>query len=112
MSPVYPAKQVAESIVGLVDRPQREIIVGEAVYLQILQKTLVPDLYEPMMAKQVDQDHFQDHKPAPLNDGNVFEPMRDYTGISGNWLGTGGITSQDVWDMARETAQKIGLPLS
>ncbi|MBE9052905.1 SDR family oxidoreductase [Nostocales cyanobacterium LEGE 11386] len=112
MSPVYPAKQVAEGIVGLVERPQREIIVGQAVYLQILQKTLAPDLFEPMMAKQVDQDHFQDHKPAPHTDGNVFEPMQDYTGISGNWLGTGGITTQDVWDMARETAQKIGLPLS
>lgn len=112
MNPVYPAKQVAEAIVGLVDRPQREIIVGQAVYLQLLQKTLAPDLYEPMMAKQVDQDHFQDYKPAPLSDGNVFESTKDYTGISGNWLGTGGITSQDVWDMARETAQKIGLPLS
>ncbi|MBW4558304.1 MAG: SDR family oxidoreductase [Trichormus sp. ATA11-4-KO1] len=112
MTPVYPARQVAEAIVGLAERPQREIIVGQAVYLQILQKTLAPDLYEPMMAKQVDQDHFQDHKPAPHTDGNVFEPMQDYTGISGNWLGTGGITTQDVWDMARETAQKIGLPLS
>ncbi|MDB9347506.1 SDR family oxidoreductase [Nodularia spumigena] len=112
MSPVYPAKQVAEAIVGLVDKPEREIVVGQSVYLMLLQKTLAPDLYEPMMAKQVDQDHFQDHKPAPLSDGNVFEPMHDYTGISGNWRGTGGITSQDVWDMARETAQKIGLPLS
>ncbi|MEA5515275.1 SDR family oxidoreductase [Nodularia sp. UHCC 0506] len=112
MSPVYPAKQVAEAIVGLVDKPQREIIVGQSVYLMLLQKTLAPDLFEPMMAKQVDQDHFQDHKPAPLSDGNVFEPTQDYTGISGNWIGTGGLTSQDVWDMARETAQKIGLPLS
>lgn len=112
MTPVYPAKQVADAIVELVNKPQREIVVGQAVYLQILQKTLAPDLYEPMMAKQVDQDHFQDHKPAHITDGNVFQPMGDYTGISGNWRGTGGITSQDVWDMARETAQKIGLPLS
>lgn len=111
MSPVYPAKKVAEAIVGLVDKPQREIVVGEAVYLMLLEKTVAPDLYEPMMAKQVEQDHFQDHKPASLTDGNVFEPMHDYTGISGNWRGTGGMTSQDVWDMARETAQKIGLPL-
>lgn len=112
MNPVYPARQVAEAIVELVDKPQREIVVGQAVYLQLLEKTLAPDIYEPMMAKQVDQDHFQDHKPAPHSEGNVFEAMRDYTGISGNWLGTGGLTSQDVWDMARDTAQKIGLPLS
>jgi short-subunit dehydrogenase len=112
MNPVYPAKQVAEAIVGLVERPQREIVVGQAVYLAILQKTLAPDVFEAMFAKQVDQDHFQDHQPAPQTDGNLFEPTHDYTGISGNWLGTGGITTQDVWDMARETAQKIGLPLS
>ncbi|MBE9198680.1 MULTISPECIES: SDR family oxidoreductase [unclassified Nodularia (in: cyanobacteria)] len=112
MNPVYPAKQVADAIVGLVDKPEREIVVGQTVYLQLLQKTLAPDLFEPMLAKQVDQDHFQDHKPTPQTDGNLFEPMHDYTGISGNWLGTGGITTQDVWDMARETAQKIGLPLS
>ncbi|WP_066380149.1 MULTISPECIES: SDR family oxidoreductase [unclassified Anabaena] len=112
MTPLYPAKQVAEAIAGLVERPQREIIVGQAVYLQVLQKTLTPDAFEQMMANQVDQDHFQDHKPAPHTDGNVFEPMQDYTGISGNWLVRDGMTSQDIWDMARQAAQRIGLPMS
>lgn len=111
MSPVNPAKDVAEAIAGLVERPQREIVVGQAVNLMVLQKTLAPDLFEPMFAKQVDQDHFQDHQPAPQTEGNLFEPTHDYTGVSGNWRGTGGITTQDVWDMARETAKKIGLPL-
>jgi short-subunit dehydrogenase len=112
MTPVYPARDVAKAIVGLVERPQREIIVGQAYYLAALQKTVAPDVFEPMMARQVDQDHFQDHKPAPQTDGNVFEPMEDYTGISGNWIGTGGITTQDVWDMARQAAERIGLHIS
>lgn len=112
MTPVYPPRQVAEAIVGLVERPQREIIVGQAAYLQVLEKTLAPEIYERMMARQVDQDHFQDHKPAPRTDGNVMEPMLDYTGISGNWIGTEGITTPDVWDMARQAAQRIGLPFS
>ncbi|WP_235147989.1 MULTISPECIES: SDR family oxidoreductase [Fischerella] len=109
LSPVYPAKDVAEAIVGLVNRPQREIIVGQAGYLLALEKTLAPDLEERMMARQVDQDHFQDKKPAAPTDGNLFQPMEDYTGISGNWLGTGGMTTQDVWDMARQVARVFGM---
>ena len=75
MTPVYPAKQVAQAIVGLVEKPEREIVVGQAVYLSIFQKTLAPDLYEPMMARQVDREHFQDHKSAPHTNGNVISPM-------------------------------------
>ncbi|HLP89709.1 MAG TPA: SDR family oxidoreductase [Nostocaceae cyanobacterium] len=112
MTPVYPARQVAEAIVGLVEKPQREIIVGQSAYVQILQKTLAPDLYERVMARQVDQDHFQDYKPAAIKDGNVFEPMLDYSGISGNWLGTEAITTTDVWEMAKQAAQRMGIPLS
>ncbi|MEA5618088.1 SDR family oxidoreductase [Cronbergia sp. UHCC 0137] len=110
MNPIYPSKEVAEAIVGLVERPQREIIVGQAAYLQILEKTLAPDLYEQMMAHQVDRDHFQDYKSAPRTDGNLFESMHDYTGISGNWLGTDGTTTPDFWDIAKQTAKRIGLP--
>ncbi|UKO98221.1 SDR family oxidoreductase [Nostoc sp. UHCC 0870] len=111
MTPVYSAREVAEAIAGLVERPQREIVVGQAVYLALLQKTLAPDVFEHMMATQVDKNHFQDYKPAPHTDGNVFEAMEDYTGISGNWLVEDGMT-QDIWDMAKEAAQKIGLPMS
>ncbi|MBW4646148.1 MAG: SDR family oxidoreductase [Goleter apudmare HA4340-LM2] len=112
MTPVYPAKQVAEAIVGLVEKPQREVLVGQAAYLQTLQKTLLPEVFERMMARQVDQDHFLDYKSVPETDGNVLESMEDYTGVSGNWLDTDGRTTSDVWDMAKQTAQKIGLPIS
>ncbi len=112
LNPVYPAKDVAEAIVGLAERPQREVIVGQAGYLLAVQKTLAPDFCEQSMASQVDQDHFQDKKPEAPTDGNVFEPMQDYTGISGNWIGTGGITTQDVWDTARQLGRRIGLPIS
>ncbi|WP_414579396.1 SDR family oxidoreductase [Anabaena sp. CCY 9402-a] len=112
MTPVYSAREVAEAIAGLVERPQREIVVGQAVYLALLQKTLAPDVFERMMATQVDKDHFQDYKPAPQTHGNVFEAMEDYTGISGNWLVQDGMTNQHIWDMAKDAAQKIGLPIS
>lgn len=112
MTPVYPVRQVAEAIVGLVEKPQREIIVGQAAYLQVLEKTLAPDVFERMMAGQVDQDHFQDYEPAPKTEGNVFESVEDYTGVSGNWLDTDGKRTQDFWHLARDTAHKIGLPIS
>lgn len=109
MTPIYPPQQVAEAIVGLVEKPQREIVVGQAAYWQILQKTLVPDVFEPMMARQVEQEHFQDYKSAPATDGNVFKSMEDYTGVSGNWLDGDGRVLPDIGNMVRQTAQKIGL---
>jgi hypothetical protein len=62
------------------------------------------------MAQQVDQDHLQD-KPAPATNGNLFEPMPEYTSISGGWQHTGEPIAQVV-DMAKQTAQKLGLPIS
>lgn len=46
LNPVYSAQEVAEAIVGLVKRPQREVIVGQDGYLMALQSTLTPDIYE------------------------------------------------------------------
>lgn len=106
MNPVYPAEQVADAIVGLVERPQREVIVGQAGYLMVAQSTFVPEIYERTMAQQVDQDHLQD-KPALPTNGNLFEPMSDYNSVSGGWQHTG-----DLLDMAKQTAQKFGLPIS
>jgi len=74
------------------------------------QNTLTPELYEQTMAQQVDQDHLQD-KPAPATNGNLFEPMPEYTSISGGWQHTGEPITQVV-DMAKQTAQKLGLPVS
>jgi short-subunit dehydrogenase len=106
LNPVYPAQQVAEAIVGLVERPQREVIVGQAGHLLVMEHALAPDLYERMMARQMEDDHFE-NEPALPADGNVFEPTPHYTSISGGWQHTG-----DLLDMAKQTAQKFGLPIS
>lgn len=111
LSPIYPPTDVAKAIAGLIEKPQREIIVGQAGYLLALEKILTPDLEERTLARQVDRDHFQDYKPASPTDGNLFEPMQDYTGISGNWLGISKITTQDIWDLARQAAKILGIPI-
>ncbi len=109
LSPIYPPKDVAKAIAGLVEKPQREIIVGQASHLLALEKILTPELEERTLARQVDRDRFQDYKPAPPTDGNLLKPIQDYTGTSGNWLGTSGITTQDIWDLARQAAKILGM---
>ena len=109
MNPVYSAEQVAEAIAGLVERPQREVIVGQAGYMMVAQSVLAPELYERTMAQQVDSDHLED-KPAAATNGNLFEPMPEYSKISGGWEHTGEIP-QAVVSMAKQAAEKLGLPL-
>lgn len=108
MNPVYPSQKVADAIVELIERPQREILVGEAGYLMVAQSMLLPEVYERMMAEQVDRDHLQD-TPAPATEGNLFEPMEEQASISGNWDHTSDI-GENVRKMAQQAAQKLGLP--
>lgn len=109
MDPVYSAEQVAETIVGLVERPQREVIVGQAGYMMVMQSTFAPELYERTMAHQVDQNHLE-HTSAPPTEGNLFEPMPQYTGISGGWRHTGEVV-QEIWRTVKRTAQGLGVPI-
>lgn len=108
MNPVYPAEDVADAIIGLIERPQREVIVGQAGYMMVGQSTFTPELYERMMAQQVDQDHLA-AQPASATPGNLFEPTPEDAGISGGWEHTGELP-QMVMSMARQAAQKLGLP--
>lgn len=107
MDPVYPAESVADAIAGLIIKPQREVIVGEAGYLMVGQSTLTPDIYERMMAQQVDQNHLQDW-PVLSTDGNLFEPM-PVAAISGGWEHTGDLNHMAM-GMVKQVTEKLGLP--
>ncbi len=85
MSPVYPVEAVAGAIVRLAERPQREVFVGAIGRMMTLQHALAPGLTERMMARKVEQDHFED-VPAEASAGNLFEPMPQWAAPSGNWL--------------------------
>ena len=84
LSPLYGVDKVADAIVGLAERPRREVIVGGAGRLMSWQHTLAPALAERAFAAQVEKDHFQDGG-APATEGNLFEPVGEGTGESGGW---------------------------
>lgn len=84
LKPVYDAEIVAEAIVELAEHPRRERFVGAMGRLLTLQHTVAPGLTERMFARQVDAHHFQDVPVAPT-EGNLFEPMAEWSTVSGGW---------------------------
>ncbi len=86
MPPVYPAEQVANTIVRNAKRPRREVLVGSAARFLNMQFTLAPGLTERALATTIDRQHLQD-VPAPPTPGNILEPMPEGTGVSGGWKG-------------------------
>lgn len=89
LNPVYSAEEVARAIVRCARRPKREVVVGSAGRLLAAQHTLSLGLYERAAARVIDLDHFQD-RAAPPTVGNLFEPMPEWTGVSGGWKANGG----------------------
>lgn len=85
MTPVYPARQVAQAIVAMASSPKREVFVGNSGRMLNLMHTIAPGFAERRMANQVNQDHFAD-RPADPSPGNLFEPMPRYSGVSGGWM--------------------------
>ncbi len=84
MPPVVAPERVADAIVDLVRRPQREVFVGNAARALSLVSNLAPGLVEQLMARQVDRQHLSD-RPAPHTDGNLFAPMEQSDAVHGGW---------------------------
>lgn len=84
LPPVVSPERAAKVIVGLVEKPRREVFVGNAARLVNLQHILAPGSTEALMARTVDSQHFQD-RPAPPTRGAIHTPMREGRGISGGW---------------------------
>jgi short-subunit dehydrogenase len=85
--PIYSAEKVADALVDLVRHPRREIIVGAAAKAGLMMHAIAPSLAEPIIAKQVEQKHFEDQF-APHSEGNLFRSM-EYESISGGWRAAG-----------------------
>ncbi len=65
--------------------------MGNAGRILALQHTLSLGLYERLAARMIGKDHFQD-RPSPPSAGNLFEPMPEWTGVSGGWRADSGNT--------------------
>jgi short-subunit dehydrogenase len=86
MPPVYPPERAARAIVNLVRFPRREVIVGPAGRILLLQSKLAPGLVERFLASYADRMHFS-REPAPDHDGNLFKPWPDTEAVDGGWHG-------------------------
>jgi NAD(P)-dependent dehydrogenase (short-subunit alcohol dehydrogenase family) len=82
--PFYQPELVAKIIVGLLERPRREVFAGDVGRLSTWFRTLSPGLFERAYGAMVERDHFLDEPSAP-GPGNVFEPMASGTSVHGGW---------------------------
>jgi short-subunit dehydrogenase len=82
-NPIYSPNKVSDAILALIEKPQREIILGGAGRKLVWQSFLTPGHYEKTVTQQVDQDHFQD-QPAEPTAGNLFKPSQ-WTNVEGGW---------------------------
>jgi short-subunit dehydrogenase len=89
LNPVYDADVVADAIVEVAQHPKRERVAGNAGRMLTASHLLAPGLYERIAPKQVERDHFLDKHAEPTT-GNLFEPMPQWTSVSGGWKANGG----------------------
>lgn len=104
--PVYTPEKVARTVVGLVQRPRAEVIIGGAGRAAILLKRLAPSLMTRINARALHYGFLAD-EPSEETTGTLFEPMRDGHTVHGGWRkgpNNGGVPSLLALAL-------IGLPL-
>ncbi len=84
MSPIYDARMVARDLLKLAEHPRREMHSGTSGRIASAAHSLAPGLVEKLAAHKVEKEHFMD-KFAEPGEGNLFNPMPQYSSISGGW---------------------------
>jgi NAD(P)-dependent dehydrogenase (short-subunit alcohol dehydrogenase family) len=87
MPPVYSPERVARTIVNVVRRPRREVVVGPGGRGMLMQSKLAPGLMEGIMARQVDRTHLSRTEPAAATAGNLYAPRPGPGSAHGEWHG-------------------------
>ncbi|HYG87107.1 MAG TPA: SDR family oxidoreductase [Azospirillum sp.] len=84
-SPFYDdPEDVAETIVALALRPRPRVTVGALAKLALLGHAVAPRLVEKVAGYGARR-HFRRTPPAPVSDGNLFEPMAAGRGVHGGF---------------------------
>lgn len=84
--PAYDVETLAEAIVGAIDDPRDEIVVGTMAKIMRATHALAPGTYEEV-ASRMTKGMFTD-EPEPPTDGNLFDPMPSSTAKrEGGWKG-------------------------
>jgi short-subunit dehydrogenase len=88
MNPVYPAEEVARTILDVADRPRPAAYAGGAGHaMAIVHEALhpvAPVAIERQIAAMIDRDHFQD-RPEAEGRGNLLAPAGGHAQVSGGW---------------------------
>ncbi|WP_033313434.1 SDR family oxidoreductase [Streptomyces iakyrus] len=87
MPPVYTPERVARTVVRLVRRPRREVVVGPAGRALVRQSRMAPGLAERAMARQTDKTHLSRHEEAPATHGTLHVPAQGEGAVHGGWGG-------------------------
>ncbi|HYG85085.1 MAG TPA: SDR family oxidoreductase [Azospirillum sp.] len=82
--PVMPPEAVAEVIVQLAGKPQREVFVGGAGRIAEIGHAVAPGMSEASAARLIERSMFE-NRPAPETDGALLYPMDDHYGARGGW---------------------------
>jgi len=83
IKPIYDPEDVAEAIVGCVEKPQREVYVGSMGRLTAFNRTLSPALHDRIASGIAESQQFSETR-VPRTDGNLYHPKEPDT-ISGGW---------------------------
>ncbi len=87
LEPVYEPSYVAKQIVMLAEYPRREVIVGPAGRMLVMQNKYMPWLYEHTISKFT-RGNILSETPQEASDGNLFQPLRQHRGVHGGWRET------------------------
>lgn len=82
--PVYTPEKVARTVVGLVEHPRAEVIIGGVGKVAAIQKRLAPSLMTRINGRALNYGFLAD-EPSDETTGTLFEPMRDGQGVYGGW---------------------------
>ncbi len=83
--PVTAPETVADTIVQLSVKPQREVFAGGAGRFAELQHAMAPAMAEAAAARLIEREMFE-NRPAPETDGALLRPMDDRHDAHGGWM--------------------------
>ncbi|MBW1602021.1 SDR family NAD(P)-dependent oxidoreductase [Streptomyces sp. JJ66] len=87
MPPVYSPERVAKAIVGLAQRPRREVVVGPAGRSLVRDARCAPGRTERLMARQFARRHLSRKHTAAPSHGNLYTPAPGAGEVHGGWGG-------------------------
>ncbi|WP_206664640.1 SDR family oxidoreductase [Dankookia rubra] len=111
--PVYDAADVADAVVGLLDQPQAEVIVGGFGRIAAAQDRLVPAVATWFTGRAL-HTGFLSAEPSGDSPGALFAPAPDEHAVDGGWseaAGLGGAPLAAMANLAALPLDFMALPL-